>query len=205
MAKYVFGVDVGGTTVKMGLFTVEGELLDKWEIKTRTEDGGKNVLPDIADSIKEVIESKKLAKEDVEGVGIGVPGPVKEDGTVLKCVNLGWGILNVEDELEKLIGYPVKAGNDANVAALGEMWQGGGKGHSNLVMVTLGTGVGGGIILNGKMLFGVNASLVLDMPLMLFVMAFLTIPALATKKLHRYQGIVLLCIYAAFCVIQFTM
>jgi len=158
MAKYVFGVDVGGTTVKMGLFTVEGELLDKWEIKTRTEDGGKNVLPDIADSIKEVIESKKLAKEDVEGVGIGVPGPVKEDGTVLKCVNLGWGILNVEDELEKLVGYPVKAGNDANVAALGEMWQGGGKGHSNLVMVTLGTGVGGGIILNGKMLFGVNGA-----------------------------------------------
>ena len=132
MAKYVFGVDVGGTTVKMGLFTVEGELLDKWEIKTRTEDGGKNVLPDIADSIKEVIESKKLAKEDVEGVGIGVPGPVKEDGTVLKCVNLGWGILNVEDELEKLMGYPVK--------------------------VTLGTGVGGGIILNGKMLFGVNGA-----------------------------------------------
>ena len=156
--KYCFGIDIGGTTVKMGLFTVEGELLDKWEIKTRTEDGGKNVLPDIADSIKEVIESKKLAKEDVEGVGIGVPGPVKEDGTVLKCVNLGWGILNVEDELEKLIGYPVKAGNDANVAALGEMWQGGGKGHSNLVMVTLGTGVGGGIILNGKMLFGVNGA-----------------------------------------------
>ena len=127
MAKYVFGVDVGGTTVKMGLFTVEGELLDKWEIKTRTEDGGKNVLPDIADSIKKVIESKKLAKEDVEGVGIGVPGPVKEDGTVLKCVNLGWGILNVEDELEKLVGYPVKAGNDANVAALGDVagrWQG---------------------------------------------------------------------------------
>lgn len=158
MAKYVFGVDVGGTTVKMGLFTVEGELLDKWEIKTRTEDGGKNVLPDIAESIKGVIDSKKLAKEDVEGVGIGVPGPVKEDGTVLKCVNLGWGILNVEDELEKLVGFPVKAGNDANVAALGEMWQGGGKGHSNLVMVTLGTGVGGGIILNGKMLFGVNGA-----------------------------------------------
>lgn len=158
MAKYVFGVDVGGTTVKMGLFTVEGELLDKWEIKTRTEDGGKNVLPDIADSIKEVIESKKLAKEDVEGVGIGVPGPVKEDGTVLKCVNLGWGILNVEDELEKLVGYPVKAGNDANVAALGEMWQGGGKGHSNLVMVTLGTGVGGGIIVDGKIIAGANGA-----------------------------------------------
>ena len=158
MSKYVFGVDVGGTTVKMGLFTVEGELLDKWEIKTRTEDGGKNVLPDIADSIKAKIADKKLSNEDIEGVGIGVPGPVKEDGTVLKCVNLGWGILNVQDELKALTGFEIKAGNDANVAALGEMWQGGGKGHSNVVMVTLGTGVGGGIILNGKMLFGVNGA-----------------------------------------------
>ena len=158
MSKYVFGVDVGGTTVKMGLFTVEGEVLDKWEIKTRTEDGGKNVLPDIADSIKSKLADKNLADEDIEGVGIGVPGPVKEDGTVLKCVNLGWGILNVQDELRALTGFEVKAGNDANVAALGEMWQGGGKGYSNVVMVTLGTGVGGGIILNGKMLFGVNGA-----------------------------------------------
>lgn len=158
MAKYVFGVDVGGTTVKMGLFTVDGELLDKWEIKTRTEDGGKNVLPDIAASIKKTIEDKGLLISGVEGVGIGVPGPVREDGTVLKCVNLGWGILNVEKELGALVNLPVKAGNDANVAALGEMWQGGGKGHSNVVMVTLGTGVGGGIILNSKMLFGVNGA-----------------------------------------------
>lgn len=158
MSKYVFGVDVGGTTVKMGLFTVEGKLLDKWEIKTRTQEGGKYVLPDIADSIKSVIADKKLANEDIAGIGIGVPGPVKEDGTVLKCVNLGWGILNVQDELKALTGFEVKAGNDANVAALGEMWQGGGKGHSNVVMVTLGTGVGGGIILNGKMLFGVNGA-----------------------------------------------
>lgn len=158
MSKYVFGVDVGGTTVKMGLFTAEGELLDKWEIKTRTEDGGKYVLPDIADSIKSKMAEKNIAADATEGVGIGVPGPVKEDGTVLKCVNLGWGIINVEEELGKLIDMPVKAGNDANVAALGEMWQGGGKGHSNVVMVTLGTGVGGGIILNGKMLFGVNGA-----------------------------------------------
>lgn len=158
MAKYVFGVDVGGTTVKMGLFTVDGDLMEKWEIKTRTQDGGKNVLPDIAEAIKAKIAERKLDNGDVTGVGIGVPGPVKEDGTVLKCVNLGWGIINVEDELEALVGFPVKAGNDANVAALGEMWQGGGKGHSNVVMVTLGTGVGGGIILNGKMLFGVNGA-----------------------------------------------
>ena len=158
MSKYVFGVDVGGTTVKMGLFTVEGELLDKWEIKTRTQENGKYVLPDIADSIKAKTAEKNIDSADVTGVGIGVPGPVKEDGTVLRCVNLGWGIINVEDELKALVGFPVKAGNDANVAALGEMWQGGGKGHSNLVMVTLGTGVGGGIILNGKMLFGVNGA-----------------------------------------------
>lgn len=158
MAKYVFGVDVGGTTIKMGFFTVDGELLDKWEIKTRTENGGVNVLPDIAESIKKTIADKNIESGDVAGVGIGVPGPVREDGTVLKCVNLGWGVFNVEDELAKLVGFPVKAGNDANVAALGEMWQGGGKGHDNLVMVTLGTGVGGGIILNGKMLFGVNGA-----------------------------------------------
>lgn len=158
MSKYVFGVDVGGTTVKMGLFTVEGELLDKWEIKTRTQENGKYVLPDIADSIKAKTAEKNIDSADVTGVGIGVPGPVKEDGTVLRCVNLEWGIINVEDELKALVGFPVKAGNDANVAALGEMWQGGGKGHSNLVMVTLGTGVGGGIILNGKMLFGVNGA-----------------------------------------------
>ena len=150
MSKYVFGVDVGGTTVKMGLFTVEGEVLDKWEIKTRTEDGGKNVLPDIADSIKSKLADKNLADEDIEGVGIGVPGPVKEDGTVLKCVNLGWGILNVQDELRALTGFDVKAGNDANVAALGEMWKGGGEGYLDVVLLTLGTGVGGGIIINGE-------------------------------------------------------
>ena len=89
---------------------------------------------------------------------MGVPGPVKEDGTVIKCVNLGWGIFNAAEELSKLLGLPVKAGNDANMAALGEMWQGGGKGHKNVVCVTLGTGVGGGIILGGKMLAGVNGA-----------------------------------------------
>ena len=158
MSKYVFGVDVGGTTVKMGLFTVEGEVLDKWEIKTRTEDGGKNVLPDIADSIKSKLADKNLADEDIEGVGIGVPGPVKEDGTVLKCVNLGWGILNVQDELRALTGFEVKAGNDANVAALGEMWQGAGKGYLDVLMVTLGTGVGGGCVLDGKIVSGIHGA-----------------------------------------------
>ena len=83
---------------------------------------------------------------------------VKDDGTVLRCVNLGWGVFNVEEEFEELFGLPAKVGNDANMASLGEMWQGGGKGYSSIVMVTLGTGVGGGIIINGKMLSGTNGA-----------------------------------------------
>ncbi len=158
MAKYVFGVDIGGTTVKIGLFSVEGELLDKWEITTRVDEGGKNILPDISEAIMDKLAEKLINKEDVAGIGMGVPGPVKEDGTVLRCVNLGWGVFNVADELSNIIGLPVKAGNDANMAALGEMWQGGGKGYKDIVMVTLGTGVGGGIILGGKMLSGVNGA-----------------------------------------------
>ena len=158
MKNYCFGIDVGGTTVKLGLFSTAGELLDKWEITTRTENFGENILSDICEAMEAKLAEKEISLDDIEGVGIGLPGPITNDGTVLQCVNLGWGILNVEDELEKLVGYPVKAGNDANVAALGEMWQGGGKGHSNLVMVTLGTGVGGGIIINGKILTGENGA-----------------------------------------------
>ena len=158
MAKYVFGVDIGGTTVKIGIFTDAGKLLDKWEIPTRTDEGGKYILSDIAESVEDRRVEMGIEKKDVLGVGMGVPGPVRADGTVLRCVNLGWGIFNVEEELSKLTGYVVKAGNDANMAALGEMWQGGGRGFSNIVMVTLGTGVGGGIILDGKMLSGVNGA-----------------------------------------------
>ena len=158
MAKYVFGVDIGGTTVKIGIFTDDGKLLDKWEIPTRTDEGGMYILSDIAESVEDRRVEMGIEKKDVLGVGMGVPGPVRADGTVLRCVNLGWGIFNVEEELSKLTGYVVKAGNDANMAALGEMWQGGGKGHRNIVMVTLGTGVGGGIIINGKMISGVNGA-----------------------------------------------
>lgn len=158
MAKYVFGVDIGGTTVKIGLFTVEGVLTDKWEITTRVDEGGKNILADIAQSIEEKLAEINVSKDEVAGIGMGVPGPVKDDGTVLRCVNLGWGVFNVAEELSNMMGLPVKASNDANMAALGEMWQGGGKGYKNIVMVTLGTGVGGGIILNGKMLSGVNGA-----------------------------------------------
>lgn len=158
MGSYVYGVDIGGTTVKIGLFTEDGVMKDKWEITTRTDDGGAYILSDISASIKEYNEKNEISKNDIKGIGLDVPGPVRDDGTVLKCVNLGWGVFNVADELNKLTGIPVRAGNDANVATLGEMWQGGGKGHKNLVMVTLGTGVGGGIIVNGKIVSGVNGA-----------------------------------------------
>lgn len=158
MSQYVFGVDIGGTTVKIGLFSTAGELLDKWEITTRTDEGGAYILSDIAASVKAKMSERNIAIEDVQGVGMGVPGPVKDDGTVIKCVNLGWGVFNAADELSKLTGLTVKVGNDANMAALGEMWQGGGKGYRNVVCVTLGTGVGGGIILDGKMLAGSNGA-----------------------------------------------
>lgn len=159
MEKRCFGVDIGGTTVKMGLFTVDGKVTDKWEIPTRKEENGKYILEDIAKSVKERMQRDTLILEDIAGLGIGVPGPVKEDGTVLKCANLGWGVFNVAETVRELTGIEnVKVGNDANVAALGEMWQGGGKGYNNLVMVTLGTGVGGGVILGGKILTGSNGA-----------------------------------------------
>lgn len=156
--KYVFGIDIGGTTVKCGLFTTEGDLLDQWEIATNRENAGESVPQDIADAIMGKLKEKKLAKEQVLGAGVGVPGPVTEDGTVLKCANLGWDVFNVNDRLGSLLGLPVVAANDANLAALGEMWKGGGKGYEDLVMVTLGTGVGGGIILNGKIRAGSNGA-----------------------------------------------
>ncbi len=152
MKNYVFGVDIGGTTVKLGLFDTQGNVLDKWEIPTRTEDNGSHILPDIAESIRE--RMKLIDRDSIAGVGVGAPGPIDGDGVVHRAVNLGWGTFSIKDTLEDLLNLPVMAGNDANVAALGEMWMGGGQGCRDLIMVTLGTGVGGGIIVKGKMLTG---------------------------------------------------
>lgn len=158
MSQYVFGVDIGGTTVKLGLFDTEGNLLDKWEIPTRTEESGSYILPDIAKDIQRKIEEKQISKEMVVGVGVGAPGPIDNQGVVHRAVNLGWGVFSIKDTLEEILKVPVMAGNDANVAALGEMWKGGGQGSSDLIVVTLGTGVGGGIIVDGKILTGVTGA-----------------------------------------------
>ena len=157
MGKYCFGIDVGGTTVKCGLFEENGLLIDKWEIPTRTENGGENVLPGIAATVMSKMTVKKIAKEDVIGVGVGIPGPVMR-GVVPVAVNLHWGEKNVEYELGNLLDMKVRAGNDANVAALGEQWKGGGEGMDSVIMVTLGTGVGGGIIVDGKIVEGAHGA-----------------------------------------------
>lgn len=156
--SYCFGVDVGGTSIKMGLFRVDGDLLEKWEIKTKTADNGDAILPDIAASAAAKLKEHQIKEEEILGIGMGVPAPVNREGIVKDSANLGWGYREVRRELEELTGFKVIVENDANVAALGEMWKGGGKGHQNMVMVTLGTGVGGGIIINGGVLSGENGA-----------------------------------------------
>jgi glucokinase len=155
MGLKCIGVDVGGTTVKLGLFEVTGELLYKWEVTTRKEEGGRYIITDVANSILETLSDREIPLKDIKGVGLGVPGLVMPNGYVEVCVNLSWKDVYPEKELsEKLKGIPVKTGNDANLAALGEMWQGGGKGYDDIVMVTLGTGIGGGVIIGQKIVAG---------------------------------------------------
>ena len=156
--KYGFGVDLGGTTVKIAYFNENGDMLDQWEIPTVTENNGSQILPDIAASIRDYREKKEIRDADLLGIGIGVHGPVDGKGNVNRCVNLGWGVFNISKELEALTGLPVTAGNDANVAALGEYWKGGGQGCQSMVFVTLGTGVGGGIVIDGRLLHGAHGS-----------------------------------------------
>ena len=156
--KYCFGVDIGGTFVKLGLFTAEGELLEKWQIPTRREDQSSHVLPDIAASVLAKLEEKGIAKEDVTGIGFGTPGPVTEDGVAVCPANLDWVNKPVAKELTELTGFPAKGGNDVNVAGLGEMWRGGAKGYKNVVVVPIGTGVGAAIICNGKIITGTRGA-----------------------------------------------
>lgn len=155
MAKIGIGVDVGGTSVKLGMFTRSGNLIKKWEIPTDRENNCANVLPDVASSIRKTLEEEGFTTEDLVGVGLGVPGPVQPTGYVEVCVNLHWRDRYPGRELSELLdGVRVEAGNDANVAALGEAWKGGGGGADDAVLFTLGTGVGGGVIVNGKIITG---------------------------------------------------
>lgn len=155
---YVIGADIGGTSIKLGLFSDGGDLLQKWEIPTNQADQGGLILPEIAASISAKLAEKGIAHRQVLGIGLCVPGPVDAACTVNRCVNLGWGVFNLKERMNALLpDIPhVAAGNDANVAALGELWRGGGMGHRSAVLFTLGTGVGGGVVLDGKIIAGAN-------------------------------------------------
>ena len=156
--KYVIGADIGGTTVKLGLFEEDGTLLEKWEIPTVIEGDGTAVLRDIAAEIQKCREKHNIPTDGILGVGAGIPGPVTADGVVHRCVNLGWGVFDVRTALEETVGLPVVVVNDANAAAMGEAWKGGGRGSENVVFITLGTGVGGAVISDGRMVAGANGA-----------------------------------------------
>lgn len=156
--KYCVGIDIGGTTVKMALFTAAGDMVDKWEIVTHTENEGVTILSDVSKSVLDKLADKGIDKSEILGCGIGVPAPVSDEGIVNGSANLGWKYKDAKKEAEEKLGMPVIVGNDANVAALGEMWKGGGMGFHNLVMVTLGTGVGGGLIYKENIINGSNGA-----------------------------------------------
>ncbi|MCM3566620.1 ROK family glucokinase [Neobacillus mesonae] len=155
--QWVAGVDLGGTTTKFAFITMDGEIVEKWEIPTDNRDEGKNITLNIADSISGKLKGHGKDKEQLAGIGIGAPGPIDyENGIILNTVNLGWqDYFPLQASLQELTALPVLIENDANCAALGEMWMGAGNGAADLVCVTLGTGVGGGIIANGNIVRGI--------------------------------------------------
>lgn len=161
MKEYAFGIDLGGTTAKIGLFTTTGDLLEKWEVPTDTSDQGVRILPNLAAAVQDKMAQRSLRPDQIEGVGLGVPGPVQDSSVVaIVCANLGgWGDCDVGAQLSQLLGgLRVQVGNDANVAALGEIWMGAAKGCRSAVMVTLGTGVGGGVVADGKLIEGAHGA-----------------------------------------------
>ncbi|WP_404453010.1 ROK family glucokinase [Virgibacillus necropolis] len=159
MGNILIGVDIGGTTIKVGFFSIEGKILDKYEIPTNKNDNGNQIIPDIAHSITGKIKDLILKKEAIIGIGVGAPGFIVGDsGIVEEGVNIGWKVVKLGSELKEILQLPVFVGNDANLAALGENWMGSGNQASNFVAITLGTGVGGGIIANGQLLSGVNGT-----------------------------------------------
>ena len=161
MKEYAFGIDLGGTTAKIGLFTTTGDLLEKWEVPTDTSDQGARILPNLAAAVQDKMAQRSLSPDQIEGVGLGVPGPVQDSSVVaIVCANLGgWGDCDAGAQLSQLLGgLRVQVGNDANVAALGEIWMGAAKGCRSAVRVTLGTGVGGGVVADGKLIEGAHGA-----------------------------------------------
>lgn len=159
MVKKMIGIDIGGTTIKMSLIDIYGTIHKKWQIDTNIKDDGKEIPNDIVKSIQDSIGLNEGMISEIIGIGIGVPGPVSSDAQiVLRAVNIGWRDMPLKSIIENELDIPVVLINDANAAALGEMWKGAARGKSNLVFITLGTGVGGGIIIDGKIVNGAHSS-----------------------------------------------
>ncbi len=157
--KWLVGVDLGGTTIKLAFINVYGEILHKWEIPTNTNEQGKHITLDVAKAIDKKLEELGELKSKLIGIGMGAPGPVHvASGMIYEAVNLGWKNYPLKDLLEVETGLPVVIDNDANLAALGEMWKGAGEGAKDLICMTLGTGVGGGVIANGEIVHGVSGA-----------------------------------------------
>ncbi|GBG96049.1 ROK family glucokinase [Lactococcus termiticola] len=158
--KKLIGIDLGGTSIKFGILTMAGEVQDKWAIPTNILEDGKHIVPDIIASINHRLDLYKLDKSDFAGIGMGTPGTVDiEAGTVRGAYNLNWAeTQEVGKAISDGVGLPFILDNDANVAALGERWMGAGENNPDVVFVTLGTGVGGGIIANGELVHGVGAA-----------------------------------------------
>ena len=157
MSRKIIGIDLGGTSVKFAILTREGEVQEKWSIKTNILDEGSHIVDDMIESINHRLRLLGLGAEDFIGIGMGSPGVVdREKGTVVGAYNLNWKTLQpVKEKIEKATGIPFFIDNDANVAALGERWKGAGENQPDVVFMTLGTGVGGGIVAEGKLLHGV--------------------------------------------------
>lgn len=160
MYKKFIGIDLGGTSVKLAILTAEGDIQQKWTIPTNINDEGAHIVPDIVASIKHHLDLYKMTADDFQGIGMGSPGAVdREAGTVEGAFNLNWKTLQpVREVIEREIGIPIFIDNDANVAALGEKWRGAGADDRDVVFVTLGTGVGGGIIAEGNLIHGTAGS-----------------------------------------------
>jgi len=157
--KWLAGVDIGGTTIKLAFITFNGDIVDKWEIPTNKNENGNEIPGDIANSIQEKLNEHNQTTNKLSGVGVGAPGPINDDfGSVYVGINIGWKNFPLKERLQDELSLPVFVDNDANVAALGEMWKGAGDGARDMVCVTLGTGVGGGVIANGDILHGVNGA-----------------------------------------------
>ncbi|MFI3329721.1 MAG: ROK family glucokinase [bacterium] len=158
--SYLFGVDIGGTTVKIGFLSTDGNIIDRFEIKTNKENNGSLILSDVAKAIVSYLDNNNIDYNEVEGIGFGVPGPVTDNNIVTICVNISWKNKDVIKEFSKLIPFKTKMActNDANAAAIGEMYRGSDFNYRNVIMLTLGTGVGGGVIVDNKAIGGTHGA-----------------------------------------------